>query len=173
MAMTAREIRLKSRPEGLPQAENFELATVELGSPGAGEVLVRNAWMSVDPYMRGRMYDRPSYVPPFELGKALQGGAVGRVVDSADERFKPGDRWIHVRMARGVSRQRQWRSCLMWARRRRRFRRARHAGADHLCRVSPHRRRKRWVTLGAEGRGLNRVPDREIRGCTVVAGRLG
>ncbi|HRE44283.1 MAG TPA: NADP-dependent oxidoreductase [Terricaulis sp.] len=91
MAITAREILLKSRPEGMPRAENFELATVELGSPGAGEVLVRNEWMSVDPYMRGRMYDRPSYVPPFELGKPLQGGAVGRVVESGDERFKPGD----------------------------------------------------------------------------------
>jgi NADPH-dependent curcumin reductase CurA len=48
-------------------------------------------WMSVDPYMRGRMYDRPSYVPPFELGKALQGGAVGKVVKSNDAKFQPGD----------------------------------------------------------------------------------
>jgi hypothetical protein len=88
---TSREIRLKSRPTGTPQAENFELASVELGDPAAGEVLVRNAWMSVDPYMRGRMYDRPSYVPPFELGKTLQGGAVGSVVKSNDDRFKPGD----------------------------------------------------------------------------------
>lgn len=91
MGTTAREIRLKSRPVGLPEAANFELATVELPDPGAGEVLVRNAWMSVDPYMRGRMYDRPSYVPPFELGKALQGGAVGTVVKSNDPKFQPGD----------------------------------------------------------------------------------
>ena len=91
MAVTSREIRLKSRPQGMPQAENFELASVELPDPGPGEVLVRNSWMSVDPYMRGRMYDRPSYVPPFELGKALQGGAVGTVVKSNDERFKAGD----------------------------------------------------------------------------------
>ena len=91
MATTSREIRLKSRPVGLPQADNFELATAELPEPGDGQVLVRNAWMSVDPYMRGRMYDRASYVPPFELGKALQGGAVGRVVKSNDPKFQPGD----------------------------------------------------------------------------------
>lgn len=91
MATSSREIRLKSRPVGLPEASNFELATVEVPDPGAGEVLVRNQWMSVDPYMRGRMYDRPSYVPPFQIGQPLQGGAVGTVVKSNDERFKPGD----------------------------------------------------------------------------------
>ncbi len=93
MATTSREIRLKSRPVGLPEATNFELATVELPVPGAGEVLVRNAWMSVDPYMRGRMYDRASYVPPFQLNQPLQGGAVGQVVKSNDPKFKPGD-WV-------------------------------------------------------------------------------
>lgn len=93
MATTSREIRLKSRPVGLPEAANFELATVDLPDPGAGEVLVRNAWMSVDPYMRGRMYDRPSYVPPFQLGQALQGGAVGQVLKSNDPKFQAGD-WV-------------------------------------------------------------------------------
>ncbi len=91
MATKSREIRLKSRPAGMPETANFELATVDVPDPGPGEVLVRNMWMSVDPYMRGRMYDRPSYVPPFELGKALQGGAVGKVVASNHENFKPGD----------------------------------------------------------------------------------
>lgn len=91
MAMTAREIRLKSRPKGLPEAANFELATVEIPDPGPGEVLVRNAWMSVDPYMRGRMYDRPSYVPPFQIGAPLQGGAIGKVTASNDSKFRPGD----------------------------------------------------------------------------------
>jgi len=91
MATRAREVRLKSRPTGMPAPENFEVATVELPDPGPGEVLVRNAWMSVDPYMRGRMYDRPSYVPPFELGKALMGGAVGRIEKSNDPNLKPGD----------------------------------------------------------------------------------
>ncbi len=87
----AREIRLKSRPIGLPGADNFELAEVTLPAPGQGEVLVRNLWMSVDPYMRGRMYDRPSYAPPFQIGEAMQGGAVGRVEQSNNPEFKPGD----------------------------------------------------------------------------------
>jgi NADPH-dependent curcumin reductase CurA len=93
MATRSREIRLKSRPVGVPDASNFELATTELADPGPGEVLVRNAWMSVDPYMRGRMYDRASYVPPFQLNQALEGGAVGKVVKSNDPKFQPGD-WV-------------------------------------------------------------------------------
>jgi hypothetical protein len=88
---TAREIRLKSRPQGLPTADNFELATVDLPAPGAGEVQVKNLWMTVDPYMRGRMNDAKSYVPPFQLGKALEGGAVGEVTASGDAAYKPGD----------------------------------------------------------------------------------
>src|SRR5262249_50971628 len=91
MGLKSREIRPKSRPTGMPQAENFEIATVDLPDPGPGQVLVRNTWMSVDPYMRGRMYDRPSYVPPFQIGEALQGGAVGRVEKSNDPKFKAGD----------------------------------------------------------------------------------
>ena len=87
----SREVRLKSRPEGLPTADNFEVATVDLPAPGPGEVQVRNHFMSVDPYMRGRMYDRPSYVPPFQIGEALQGGAVGEVIASNDPAFAVGD----------------------------------------------------------------------------------
>ena len=86
-----REVRLKSRPEGMPAPGNFEVATVDLPAPGPGEVQVRNTWMSVDPYMRGRMYDRPSYVPPFQIGEPLQGGAMGEVVASNFEGLKPGD----------------------------------------------------------------------------------
>ena len=88
---TSREVRLKSRPEGMPQLENFEVASVELSDPGPGEVQVKNLYMSVDPYMRGRMYDRPSYVPPFQIGEPLQGGAVGEVVASNDPSLKVGD----------------------------------------------------------------------------------
>jgi len=88
---TSREIRLKSRPVGLPTADNFELATVTLPDPGPGEVQVRNTWMTVDPYMRGRMNDVKSYSPPFQLGEAMQGGAVGEVVASNDPALKPGD----------------------------------------------------------------------------------
>ncbi|MES1202141.1 MAG: NADP-dependent oxidoreductase [Pseudomonadota bacterium] len=91
MGVQAREVRLKSRPEGLPTPANFEIATVDLPALQDGEVLVRNLWMSVDPYMRGRMYDRPSYVPPFQLGQVLQGGAVGRVEASNSPDLKPGD----------------------------------------------------------------------------------
>jgi NADPH-dependent curcumin reductase CurA len=81
--METREIRLARRPHGEPVDADFELAVREL-SPDEESVLVRNRYMSVDPYMRGRMNDRKSYVPPFQLGKALQGGAVGEVVDTGE-----------------------------------------------------------------------------------------
>ena len=87
----SREIRLKSRPVGTPTADNFELASVDLPDPGPGEVQVRNSWMTVDPYMRGRMNDVQSYTPPFQIGQALQGGAVGEVVASNDPAFRPGE----------------------------------------------------------------------------------
>ncbi|QYE37131.1 NADP-dependent oxidoreductase (plasmid) [Polymorphobacter sp. PAMC 29334] len=87
----SREIRFRSRPEGAPSAANFELAEVSLDAPADGEVQVRNLWMSVDPYMRGRMTERTSYVSGFELGKVLQGGAVGEVVVSNADGFVPGD----------------------------------------------------------------------------------
>ena len=88
---TSREIRLKSRPVGLPTAANFELVSVDLSAPGPGEVQVRNTWMTVDPYMRGRMNDVKSYTPPFQLGEVLQGGAVGEVIASNDPSLKVGD----------------------------------------------------------------------------------
>jgi NADPH-dependent curcumin reductase CurA len=88
----SREIRLKSRPTGLPSPTNFELAEVDVPDPGPGQVLVRNSYMTVDPYMRGRMMDRQSYVPPFQIGEALTGGAVGQVVAAgAGAQFKVGD----------------------------------------------------------------------------------
>ena len=87
----SREIRLASRPQGVPVPQNFTMASVEVGSPQKGEVLVRNLFMSVDPYMRGRMREGKSYVPPFEIGKPLEGGAVGEVIESKDDGFHPGD----------------------------------------------------------------------------------
>jgi NADPH-dependent curcumin reductase CurA len=87
----SREIRLKSRPSGLPTADNFEVATVDLPDPGPGQVQVKNTWMTVDPYMRGRMNDVQSYTPPFQLGEAMQGGAVGVVSASNDPSLKAGD----------------------------------------------------------------------------------
>jgi NADPH-dependent curcumin reductase CurA len=89
--VVSREIRLKHRPLGMPKDEEFELVTVPVPEPGEGEMLVRNVYMSVDPYMRGRMSERESYVPPFQLGKALEGGCVGRVVRSVGGRFKEGE----------------------------------------------------------------------------------
>jgi len=87
----SREIRLASRPQGLPTAANFIRAQTELKSLPDQQVLVRNLFMSVDPYMRGRMSDRKSYVPPFEIGKVLEGGAVGEVVESRAKELKAGD----------------------------------------------------------------------------------
>ena len=91
MAITSREWRLTSRPDGMPAMENFELATVELADAGPGEVQVQNQWLSVDPYMRGRMRDVKSYVPPFQLGEPMQGGAVGTVVQSNNPAYAVGD----------------------------------------------------------------------------------
>jgi NADPH-dependent curcumin reductase CurA len=90
-AITHREIHLASRPQGLPTAENFSLVTTELSALPDQQVLVRNLFMSVDPYMRGRMNEGPSYVPAFEIGKVLEGGAVGEVMESRSPQFKPGD----------------------------------------------------------------------------------
>ncbi len=87
----SREIRLASRPNGMPTAANFVLARTELPPLRDQQVLVRNLFMSVDPYMRGRMNDRKSYAPPFALGKPLDGGAVGEVVESRAKEFQPGD----------------------------------------------------------------------------------
>jgi NADPH-dependent curcumin reductase CurA len=89
--LTSREIRLASRPTGLPTAANFELVSVPRPSPRDEQVLVRNLFMSVDPYMRGRMADAPSYVPPFALHEPLTGSAVGEVVESRAGEFRPGD----------------------------------------------------------------------------------
>lgn len=88
---TSREIRLRSRPVGMADADVFELATVNTPDPADGEVQVRNLYMAVDPAMRGRMSDAKSYVPPFELGKALEGPAIGEVVASRSPDFAPGD----------------------------------------------------------------------------------
>ncbi len=89
--ISSREIRLVSRPRGLPTAANFIQARVELPPLQEGQVLVRNLFMSVDPYMRGRMNEGKSHLPPFELGRPLAGGAVGEVIASRATAFQPGD----------------------------------------------------------------------------------
>lgn len=75
----------------MPTYDNFELTEAQIPGPRKGEFLVRNIWMSVDPYMRGRMIERKSYVPSFELGKALEGGCIGKVVESKNDQFAVGD----------------------------------------------------------------------------------
>ena len=90
-----REIHLASRPQGWPTAENFRLVTTEVPTPGPGQVVVRNRFMSVDPYMRGRMNDVKSYVPPFALDAPLDGGAIGEVVAGEAGGVKPGDTVLH------------------------------------------------------------------------------
>jgi NADPH-dependent curcumin reductase CurA len=90
MPTESREVRLASRPNGEPSIDNFSFATVELRNPNPGEVLVRNVCISVDPYMRGRMNDSKSYVPPFQIGQSLEGGAVGQVIASQDEKLPVG-----------------------------------------------------------------------------------
>ena len=91
--MKSREVQLVSRPPGMPSGDDFEVVETEVREPGPGEVLVRNVVMSVDPYMRGRMRDRKSYVPPYALGETLSGGAVGQVVESHAPDFLEGD-WV-------------------------------------------------------------------------------
>ena len=95
MTTKTRQIQLASRPQGWPTHDDFDLVSVELPDPGPGEVLVRNTVMSVDPYMRGRMNDVKSYVPPFQIGEPLDGGAVGEVVASGDDTLRVGDTVMH------------------------------------------------------------------------------
>lgn len=87
---TDREWQLVARPQGWPRPDDFALVDREVPEPGPGDLLVRNIYMSVDPYMRGRMNAARSYVPPFELGETMTGGAVGQVVSSRSERVPEG-----------------------------------------------------------------------------------
>jgi NADPH-dependent curcumin reductase CurA len=87
---------LKSRPSGIPTLDNFEFKDVPLPPLGEGMLHVRNRWLSVDPYMRGRMNDVKSYVPAFQLGEALEGGAIGEVIGSAADGFAAGDLVQHM-----------------------------------------------------------------------------
>lgn len=89
--LTSREWALASRPVGTPTADNFQMLTSEAPAPAEGQIQVQNSWMSVDPYMRGRMMDRESYVPPFAIGETMTGGAVGHVTASAHPDYAVGD----------------------------------------------------------------------------------
>ncbi|HEY1529373.1 MAG TPA: NADP-dependent oxidoreductase [Galbitalea sp.] len=94
--MDSRQWKLVRRPVGLPEAEDFSFEVVPLAPLENGEVRVVNEFVSVDPYMRGRMNDMPSYIPPFELGKTMLGGAVGRVIESRSPVLAEGDIVEHM-----------------------------------------------------------------------------
>ncbi|KMV35791.1 NADP-dependent oxidoreductase [Franconibacter pulveris 1160] len=84
---------LASRPHGAPVAENFRLEEDVIAEPGEGQVLLRNVYLSLDPYMRGRMSDEPSYSPPVQIGEVMVGGTIGRVEKSLHPDFSEGD-WV-------------------------------------------------------------------------------
>lgn len=88
--MSNKQILLKSRPSGWVTTDNFELTEAAIPEPGKGEMLLQAIYMSVDPYMRGRMNDVKSYVPPFQLGEACQAGVVSKVVASNDGTYPVG-----------------------------------------------------------------------------------
>jgi len=89
--LVSREIHLKQRPVGMPTENDFQLVKVTVPDLKDGEFLVRNVWMSVDPYMRGRMREIRSYISPFQIGKPLEGGCVGQIIKSNSDQFKVGD----------------------------------------------------------------------------------
>jgi NADPH-dependent curcumin reductase CurA len=91
-----RQIVLASRPSGWPTAANFALTEADRPDLADGQVRVRNMFMSVDPYMRGRMNDVKSYVPPFRLGQPLEGGAIGTVIESRSPELNVGDLVLHM-----------------------------------------------------------------------------
>jgi NADPH-dependent curcumin reductase CurA len=93
---TSREWHLTARPQGWPKPTDFALREAELPALAPGQVLVRNLYMSVDPYMRGRMNDVKSYVPPFQLDQPMDGGAVGVVIASEAEGLAVGDHVLHA-----------------------------------------------------------------------------
>jgi len=88
-----REVVLAARPQGAPKESDFAFRDVDERDPGEGEVVVRNVFVSVDPYMRSRMSGIRTYVGPYEVGDAIDGGSVGRVVASNDPGFAEGD-WV-------------------------------------------------------------------------------
>src|SRR5262245_2670262 len=86
-----RQVLLKSRPEGPPCLDNFELAEGPIPEPGEGEVLMCTLYLSLDPYMRGRMSAAQSYAKPAAVGQPMVGGTVGEIVKSRNPKFSVGD----------------------------------------------------------------------------------
>src|SRR5947208_3141363 len=88
---TNRRFVLASRPKGEPTAENFRVEESEVPAPGEGQALLRTIYLSLDPYMRGRMNEGPSYAPPTQIGEVMEGGTVSEVIESKFPELKPGD----------------------------------------------------------------------------------
>jgi NADPH-dependent curcumin reductase CurA len=91
MSAHRRSIVLRRRPHGSPQPSDFEIVEEAIPEPRAGEVVTRTIWLSIDPYMRGRLSDRKSYAPSVQIGEVMTGESVGEVIASADPRFAAGD----------------------------------------------------------------------------------
>jgi NADPH-dependent curcumin reductase CurA len=92
MTATNRQVLLASRPRGEVSEDNFRIVETPIPKPGDGDVLIRNEWLSLDPYMRGRMNEAKSYAPSVAIGEVMVGQTAGEVVESRDARFKPGDK---------------------------------------------------------------------------------
>jgi len=93
MTLTSKNICMKSYPKGMPTSDNFMMTTTDVTPAGDGEITVRNHWMSVDPYMRGRMSGIRTYIDPFQIGEPMEGGAVGEITHSGHKDYKVGD-WV-------------------------------------------------------------------------------
>src|SRR5207247_3122167 len=91
MSQSAKRVVLASRPAGEPKASDFRIEDYALPTPGEGQVLLRTIWLSLDPYMRGRMSDGPSYAAPVPIGGVMEGGTVSEVIASDNPGFAKGD----------------------------------------------------------------------------------
>lgn len=91
MSDMQKQILLKNRPTGTPTHDDFEVVEVPIGKPSKGEILVQTIYISVDPYLRGRMNDVKSYIPPFKLNEVISSGVIGQVVESQSNLFEKGD----------------------------------------------------------------------------------
>src|SRR5690606_37626745 len=90
-AQTHKEIHLMNRPDGMPTNDDFKFVEKNVPAPGENEVLLKTLYLSVDPYMRGRMRDVKSYVAPYKLNEPMNGGVLAEVLDSKSDRFQKGD----------------------------------------------------------------------------------
>src|ERR1700690_1266879 len=91
MSQSAKRVVLVSRPVGEPKASDFRIEDYAMPTPGKGQLLLRTIWLSLDPYMRGRMSDAASYAAPVQIGGVMEGGTVSEVIASDSAAFKKGD----------------------------------------------------------------------------------